>query len=64
MLEMQALRDFNSLLKYTNMGQHYSPPVKKITDTPILRRVDICKFQIKYIGTLSIAIIREHIKYS
>lgn len=25
----------------------YSPPVRKIIDTPILRCVDICKFQIR-----------------
>ena len=33
----------------------YRPPVPKMSDTPILRRTDMCRFQIKYIGTLSIA---------
>ena len=30
-------------------------PVPNISDIPILRRIDICKFQTRYVGTNSIA---------
>ena len=33
----------------------YRPPVPKMRDTPTLRRTDMCRFQIRYTGTLSMA---------
>ena len=47
MLAIQALRDINQLPEYVNKRRTYSPLVKKIAHTPIFRRVDICKFQIR-----------------
>jgi len=63
--EMQALLTISSASsrdEYKGGVRAHNPPVRKMAETPILRRVDICKFQIRKMGTVSIAISENMLK--